>query len=48
MAEQQRADRMSAYERGAWGKSLTPLHESPHKAVVPTKVRAIASTTCPM
>jgi hypothetical protein len=36
---------MSAYERGAWEKSLTRLHEPPHKAVVPRKVREIASTT---
>lgn len=34
---------MSAYERRAWDNSLSRLHEPPHKAVVPKKVREFAS-----
>lgn len=45
MAGRQGAEGMSAYERRAWDNSLKRLHEPPHKRVVPTKVREIASAT---
>lgn len=35
---------MSAYERRAWDQSLRRLHEPPHKALIPKKVREVAHT----
>ncbi|GGK44911.1 hypothetical protein Ppa06_00550 [Planomonospora parontospora subsp. parontospora] len=45
MADQRGLESMSAYERRSWDLSLRRLHEPPHKALMPRKVREFASTS---